>query len=282
MRRALLACTLACAVGSLLACGPAAAVPGGDEPDTIEVTGIRKPEVHKYKAILAGLDTFDKHHALAPNVPELRFRIRALRGAGLPEQPRVRIEGEDGFVLPLALDAANRFSVPRSEAALDADAELAVNQKRKSYRVEPDVRTPGLPGNVRRLGDLRLECRVIVGIAKEEISLVWVLAINGVLRTRDWCGFTLEDPPKFGFDAGAPVLKATLREGERSKELETSKNGFSVALSDPSWSDEALVELEFGAPPDAQAPEATPAAGQQQIAAAASTGTAGETPRTAP
>ncbi|WP_313705773.1 hypothetical protein [Massilia sp.] len=244
MRRAL----AAGALGALLVCGGAAAVPGLDEPDAIQVNGIRKPEVHKYKAILAGLDSFDKHHALAPDVPALRFRIRALRGAGMPEQPRVRIEGEDGFVLPLALDAANRFTVPRSEAAVDADGELALNQKHRFYRVEPDVRTPGLPDNVRRLGDLRLECRVTVAIAKEEMSLLWVLAINGVLRTRDWCGFTLEDPPKVGFDAGAPIVAATLREGERSQPLEARKTSFDVALSDASWSDEALVELEFGAP----------------------------------
>jgi len=256
MRRApLSALTVACAFGALLACGPAAAVPGVDEPDTIEVHGIRKPEVHKYKAILAGLDSFDRHHALAPNVPELRFRIRALGGAGLPQQPRVRIEGDGDFVLPLALDAANRFTVPRSEAALDADGELALNQKRKLYRIEPEVRTPGLAANVRRLGDLRLECRVMVGIAKEEISLVWVLAINGLLRTRDWCGFTLEEPPKWGFDAEAPLIAATLREGERSQKLETKKTSFEVVLSDASWSDDALVELEFGAPPvDAAAP----------------------------
>jgi hypothetical protein len=255
MRRAL----AACALGSLLLCGSAAAVPGVDEPDTIQVNGIRKPEVHKYKAIVAGLDSFDKHHALAPDVPALRFRIRALRGAAMPDQPRVRIEGENGFVLPLALDADHRFTVPRSEAALDADGELALNQKRQFYRVEPDVRTPGLPANVRRLGDLRLECRVMVGIAKEEIPLVWVLAINGVLRSRDWCGFTLEDPPKWGFDAGAPIVAATLREGERSQALDTRKTSFDVVLSDASWSDDALVELEFGTPPTVAAAPVPPA-----------------------
>ncbi|MFC3457316.1 hypothetical protein [Massilia haematophila] len=261
MRRApLLVLTLACALGSLLLCGSAAAVPGVDEPDTIQVNGIRKPEVHKYKAIVAGLDSFDKHHALAPDVPELRFRIRALRGAEMPDQARVRIEGEDGFVLPLALDAANRFTVPRSEAALDADGELALNQKRKFYRVEPDVRTPGLPANVRRLGDLRLECRVMVAIAKEEISLLWVVAINGILRTRDWCAFTLEERPKWGFDAGAPLLAATLREGERRQALDTGKTSFDVVLSDASWSDDALVELEFGAPPAVAAASPPPAA----------------------
>jgi len=39
---------------------------------------------------------------------------------------------------------------------------------RRFYQIVPEVRTPGLPENVRRLGDLRLECKVMIEIAKEE------------------------------------------------------------------------------------------------------------------
>ena len=264
---------LACALGFLLCCGPAAAVPGVDEPSTIHVNAIRNPEIHKYKAILAGLDAFDRHHALAPQVPELRFRIEQRFGAPLPEQPKVRIEGEHDFVLPLALDTAYRFSVPRSEAALDAAGELVLNQKRRNYRVVPEVRTPGLPDNVRRLGDLRLECKVMIGIAKEEIPLFWVLTINSILLTRDWCSFFSEKERSatFAFKTERPLVGALLREGERSKELKTGDKEFSVGIGDADWSDEALVELEFVPPAAAAAATGT-----------AVTGTAAETPRTAP
>ncbi|QOL49238.1 hypothetical protein [Massilia litorea] len=266
MRRTL----LACALGSLLLCGPAAAVPGVDEPSTIHVNALRHPELRKYKAILAGLDSFERHHALAPNIPALRFRIEARHDSGLPEQPTVRIEREHDFILPLALDTSNRFTVPRSEAALDAGGELVLNQKRKDYRIVPEVRTPGLPDNMRRLGDLRLECKVTVAIAKEEIPLFWVLTLNSVLLNRDWCNFFSEKERRAGFrfNTETSILAATLREGGRSMVLETGKKHFLVGLSDAEWSDEALVELEFGT-----APPASPAA---------PTGTAGETPRTAP
>lgn len=262
---------LACALGSLLCCGNAVAVPGVDEPSTIHVNALRNPEIHKYKAILAGLDSFDKHHALAPNVAELRFRIEPRLGAPLPEQPRVRIEGEHDFVLPLGLDATYRFSVPRSEAALDAQGELVLNQKRRNYRVVPEVRTPGLPDNIRRMGDLRLECKVMIAIAKEEIPLFWVLTINGILMTRDWCSFFSEKERSatFAFKTERPLVGALLREGERSKELKTGDKEFSVGLSDAEWSDEALVELEFAS--------AAPA-----VTGTAPTGTAAETPRTVP
>ena len=247
MRRAILPCLL----GALLVSNPAAAVPGVDEPDTVKINAIRNPEIHKYEAVLAGLDSFDAHHVLAPNVPELRFRIRPKRGAGLPGQPRVRIEGDNDFVLPLDLDAANRFSVPRSEAAADANGEVVLNQKRKLYGILPEVRTPGLPANVRRLGDLRLECKVMIAIAKEEIPLVWVLAINGILLTRDWCNFMHKEAmPDWGFDSDAPIVGAVLQEGNRSKMLKTSGDRFTVALSDASWSDDALIELEFAPIPD--------------------------------
>jgi hypothetical protein len=268
MKRTLMACALA----SLLLGGEAAAVPGVDEPSTIHVKALRNPEIRKYKAILAGLDTFEKYHALAPKVPELRFRLQPRRGAGVPEQPVVRIEGRHDFVMPLALDATNRFSVPRSEAALDAAGELVLNQKRRFYQIMPEVRTPGLPDNVRRLGDLRLECKVMIDIAKEEIPLWGTLMVTGVLGTRDWCSFFSEKERSapFPFKAGAPVLAAVLHEGNRSKALETENDEFRVGLSDAQWSDDALVELTLGEL------VAKPAV------SAAATGTAGETPRTAP
>jgi len=73
--------------------------------------------------VLAGLDSFDKYHALAPNVPALRFRIRPRGGAGLPEQPRVRIEGDHDFILPLdpaggqPQQAADHFRRPLQRGA---------------------------------------------------------------------------------------------------------------------------------------------------------------------
>jgi hypothetical protein len=266
---------IACALGSLLLGGPAAAEQEVRELPPVQVSALRNPELHKYKAIVAGLDSFDRHHALAPKVPELRFRIETRGGAPLPEQPKVKIEGERDFVLPLALDAGNRFSVPRSAAALDADGELVLNQKRRSYRIVPEVRTPGLPDGARRLGDLRLECKVMFDIAKEEMPLYLTLMVNGLLMTRDWCSFFAQKnyAATLSFKSGAPIVGAILTEGNRSKALETTGDEFRVGLGDADWGDEALVELRF-AEPGATVGTAS--------AAPALTGTAAGTPRTAP
>ena len=234
-----------------------------DSPEEIKVNAMRDPEVRKYEAIVAGLDAFDEYHRMAPNVPALRFRVEGRDSADKPVLPAARLGGDNGFSLALAVYADGMFTVPRSQTALDANSELVLNQKRRQYRVTPVVRSPGLPENVRRLGDLRLECRVQVAIIKEEIPLWVVLAANTLLRTRDWCGFTFEGKSGFTFKHTQTLQAAVLVDGNRSALLETEGKGFRVPLGDTSWSDDALVELE---------PERD----------AALIETAGETPRTAP
>ncbi len=254
---------MACAV--LLGVGaPASAQTSKpDSPEEIKVNAMRDPEVRKYEAIVAGLDAFDDYHRMAPAVPVLQFRIEPRSGADKPVLPAARLGGDDGFNLALAVDPNGMFTVPRSQAALDAHSELVLNQKRRHYRVTPVVRSPGLADHVRRLGDLRLECRVQVAIIKEEIPLWVVLAANTLLRTRDWCGFTFEGKSGFTFQYTHALRAAVLADGKRSALLETEGKGFRVPLGDTSWSDDALVELELEP-------------------AEALTGTAGETPRTAP
>ena len=260
--------TLACLVmGVLFGCGAAAAAdssaPGN--PDTIHVNAMRDPEVRKYAAIVAGLDEFTRHHGMAPAVDILRFRIepRAGKAATVSADAAamiVRLEGDDGFVLPLPVDANLDIAVPRSEKALAARSEMTLNRKRHDYRITPRVRTPGLPDNMRRMGDLRLECKVWVAIGKEEIGLMLTLTVNSILMTRDWCAFFDGKHDGFSFRTTERVAQAILIEGNLSRALQHAGRSFSVPLHDPTWSDEALIELTFEPP----------------------TETAGETPRTGP
>lgn len=231
-----------------------------DNPDTINVNAVRDPEVRRYTSILAGLDAFDRHHHLAPGVDALRFRVQPPRDPASDATVRVRLEGDGGFVLPIAPDVRGEYMVPRSEEAKAANSELVLNQKSSRYRIQPHVRTPGLPENVRRLGDLRLECKVWVAISKNEIGLMWTLTINGLLRTRDWCTFLDKGKAGYAFHVQERLVRAILHEGNRSALLESRRRSFMAPLHDMSWSDEALVELEYETP----------------------TGTAGETPRTGP
>lgn len=68
--------------------------------------------------------------------------------------------------------------LPRAPAtkAWDSKAELRLSRKRKEAKVVPWVRSPGLLGTQRCLGDLRLECKVQIAIVKEEMPF-WVDAL---------------------------------------------------------------------------------------------------------
>lgn len=167
MRRAVAAMSLLSAAACAQDVEPGAR-PGATGEGVVHVNAIKNPEMHSYRAIAAGLDTFDEQHALAPAAPRLRFAVRR-RGGGMLEGdlPTARLTGDE-FTLALPVGADALFDVPRSQPAWDANAELVLSRKRKEVRVWPWVRTPGLADNERRLGDLRLECQVFVTVAKKE------------------------------------------------------------------------------------------------------------------
>ena len=239
--RALLLC-------GVLACGAASAA---DQPvrelEPVHVNAMRDPEVRKYKVILAGLDAFDDYHRMAPQADRLRFRLEKRGKEDDPgPAPALRLVGNDGFNLPLPLGADRRFTVPRSEQAEDADSELELNRKRNLYRIAADVRTPGLAANQRRLGDLRLECRVTVAMAKVEIPFMIRALLNSILLTTDWCSFfDNKKNATFRFNAGRPVAEALLVEGKRSALLASSGQSYSVPLGEGSWGDDAIIELTY-------------------------------------
>ena len=251
---------------------PAADVtPGPGKDGVVHVNAMKNPEMHSYRAIVAGLDTFDAFHAMAPKVPRLLFAVRSRSNGPLRgELPTAKLQGDD-FTLALPVDADARFEVPRSRQAWDADAELILSRKRKEVRVWPHIRTPGLADNQRRLGDIRLECRVMVAIAKKEAPFYIVALANTVLLTGDWCTFMKDKDRTWSVRMPAELASAVLVDGNRSRNLGVEDKAFKVPLFETSWSDDALIEVAYAKP---EAPGAD--------GVAATTRTAGETPRTGP
>jgi hypothetical protein len=242
--------------------GAAGAEPQDHENGTVRINGVRNPEVHAYRAIVAGLDTFDAQHALAPGVPQLLFQARtrsgrlldaallegrpAFEGKPATEALSARLSGDGNYSLALALDEQGRFQVPRSQPAWDADAELRLSRKHSEVRVWPSVRSPGLAANQRRLGDIRLECQVFVAIAKKEAPLHIVLLGNAVMLGSDWCAFMKDKEHTWGVSMPGPLGAAVLREGQRSTALRVKGSRFEVPIGDTSWSNDAIVEVAFG------------------------------------
>jgi hypothetical protein len=239
--RACLLITLLC-----LAMGNASA---GDTPDgdrgQVVITGMKNPDMRSYRATVAGLDAFEKNHHMAPLAPEVRFRMRGRKHSAVPAEPlALRIVG-DVDSIPLPIDADGYFTVPRIEWAYDSNADLVLNQKKGKFRALPEVRTPGLSENVRRLGDMRLECRVKIAIGKYEAPF-WVVAlVNGIMLTSDWCSHE-----KIGWTIAtdAKLAGATLVDGERKVELKAEGREFQVPIGDKTWPDETRIELRFAEP----------------------------------
>lgn len=236
-------------LGLALGCGAAGAAPQDGEVRSVNINAMRDPEMKSYRAVVAGLDVFDQYHRqMAPGAPGLRFRVSEGSDRPAAEQALTLRIASDDESFPVPVSADGDFSVPRSQSAYDGNADLVFNRKRHSFRIKPDIHTAGLPPNVRRLGDLRLECKVMVAIAKEEIPFWMKATINTLLMSTDWCGAKAGGEfISFGYRAAAPLAGATLRNGERTQPVESSDSGYQVRIGDPSWPDDTLIELRYEA-----------------------------------
>jgi hypothetical protein len=225
--------------------GGAQAADAPAAPHSVEINSIRNPEMRSYRSIWAGFKAYDEHRALAPAAPR-RFRLLRPDGhpAGAADGLVLRLASDDSSV-PVAIGADGVVDIARSQAAYDADATFILNRKSGAFGARPDIHTPGLPGNVRRLGDLRLECRVGVAIAKEQLPFLARAAINTLMLGSDWCG---RKDMHVAFPADRELEGATIRDGGRSAALELHGDAFMAPLGNRGWPDDALIELTFAQP----------------------------------
>jgi hypothetical protein len=216
-----------------------------DEVRSVEVNAMRNPELKPYKVMLAGLDAFDEYHALAPKAPEVRFKLR-VSGAGdaaALENVALRIVGTESTVqVPVAADGL--FVLPRIPALADDDADLVANQRKGNFRWGADVHSEGVPPDMRRLGDMRLECEVVIAVTKKEIPFWMHAMVTSLLLTNHWCG---SDKINWSSYSARPLRRATLLAGEQRVELEVAKDGkgFTAPTSDTRYPDDTLIELKY-------------------------------------
>jgi len=216
-----------------------------DTGQTIHVNSIRNPELKSYRVMTAGLDAFDDHHALAPKAREVRFQL--IPGPGTPadimQDVALRIAGNDTTItVPLSADGS--FVLPRSAQADSEDADLVTNKKQGQFRWQASVRSDGVPSGMRRLGDLRLQCQVMVAIAKKETPFLIRTLVATKLRTTDWCS---ADALKMGTHSDPAIASATLLDGERRVALQVKNGGtsFLAPVGDTRYADDTLIELVY-------------------------------------
>ncbi|WP_051781118.1 hypothetical protein [Janthinobacterium agaricidamnosum] len=208
-------------------------------PQTVEVSGARDPELKPYRSMLKGVDAFNEFHRLAPHA-SLRFILQPARADQALEGATLQISS-DKLSIPIPVHADGTFTLQRHKQAMDENADIVSNKKKNSLRWRPDIHSPNLPANVRRLGDLRLECVIRWAVEKDDLPFV----------TRN--AFRLVGGPCHSsmvavlFHAPRRLSAVTAVSGERRATLSLGKQKVSyiAPLHDMTWNDDTLLELTF-------------------------------------
>jgi hypothetical protein len=164
--------------------------------------------------LLRAQDVFARHRALAPDAT-LGFRLYARLDPRDLERLRLfRVDGSQRREVPL--DARQRFELDPawSRAEADRGVLLQTNLPDGAVAWKVDVRTPGIPDDRRRLGDLRLECEADTFHGDLQRGLR--TPISAVLDASD--ELCLLDDAQAWF-AERPVFGVTLVDGARRRTL---------------------------------------------------------------
>jgi hypothetical protein len=235
-------------------------------PVTVSAAANRDPAEKSYRSIIKGIDLFERERGLSPN-GALRFKLLSRKGETDMKNIEIEVIGTaTAFAVPVAADQT--FTLPRNAQALSENAQVVPNRKAQTMTWRADIRTPGLPANRRRLGDLRLECRV--GMASGLVSNSGTIAgrlASALLDTPSYCNKKI---PLYLFFADRALFGVTLVSGTRREMLPVSQlyaaasddpklgndlpecdcevlvdRTYFLPLGDASWPDDALVEFEY-------------------------------------
>lgn len=250
---------------ALLACCSTALA----QDDAVVIKAVRDPVSKSYRKMVDGADLFEQRRGLAP-AAALRFKL-------IPRKPGTPMKGVelevagDNIAIPLKVSPDQTFTIERNRAALKDNAKVVPNRKAGTMTWRADVRTPGLPPQTRRLGDLRLECEV--GMKAGLISnyprgfFGWLDEL--IAQKPEYCR---RPAPRYLFFADHPIFSVTLVDGARREVLPVDMlyggatrdpkwkqdkycdcealfdRAYFVPLGDASWPDDTRVELEYMGP----------------------------------
>jgi hypothetical protein len=246
----------------------AASAPSPDaELGRVEVQGeaVGEREKKTLGQLFKAQALFEKHRALAPAAP-LMFKVYARTQAETTQALELGLMLPGGRQ-PLALDAQGRFAIDPAWRELDERIEVRSRLRDGRVTWRPDIRTPGVPDGERRLGDLRLQCRVGFGsgVARGALLFGFLPFDTSDCSDPDW------SPSNF---ADRPVFAVTLVHGERRLTLSSRllhglrdeggprydwgyslrERMFRLPMGDASWPDDTRVVFEAmddpPAPPD--------------------------------
>ena len=235
-------------------------------PVTVTASPTRGAVEKSYRKMLAGMDLFERMHGMAP-AASLRFKL-------LPRQPGTDMDHVvleilgDTVAIPVRVEADRTFMLVRDRAALAENAAVTPNRRKQSMTWRVDIRTPGLPPDTRRLGDLRLECLVgnEAGLISNPSPLFGQLA-RALTSFVDYCNL---DDTEYLFFTERPLFNVVMVNGARREPVPVDRlyagasvdrnfkadlpycdcevlvdRTYFLPLGDKSWPDDTLIEFEY-------------------------------------
>jgi hypothetical protein len=214
-----------------------------------------------YRNLLKAIKVFDENRQMAPEAV-LRFRVLPWHNVSVMQGLELSLRGNTiKRNIPLADDGS--FSLERDPFAAEDDAWVVSNRTNKSLAWRPDIRTPGLPPNTRRLGDLRLECKIDVSGTGADLA-------TGIKPPAFWAIAAVSNPcmnrrVSYAWIADEPIFSVTLVSGSRREILSCwsvygckappiffsmdwhdhlRDRTYVLPIQDTTWPDDSLVVLE--------------------------------------
>ncbi len=253
-----------------VSCWTAPARAADDAAQHVDIVA-RVPGTREEKTLaqlLRARDAFDRHRALAP-AATLGFRLYPRLGTADFARLRLTLVRGDERT-PVALDDHQRFVLDPAWPSADTDAVLQTNLPDGAVAWKVDVRSPGVPDDERRLGDLRLECEADTFHGNLQRGLR--TPASAVLDAQ---GKLCQDDDAQAWFAEWPIFGVTLVDGARRRPLAYSylhgstgtmalaslfdwsyhlrDRTYFLPLEDTSWPDDTRVVLDPMDAPQAQA-----------------------------
>ena len=257
------------ALAAFAACGAALAQqppPRTVLPPVTVSAQVRDSVEKSFRKMVQGMDVFDRAKAVTAPHAALRFKLLPRKAGTDMDRIVLEVFGDTfSYEVPIAPD--HTFVLDRNSNALREDAIVTPNRKRLSMTWRTDIRSPGVPEGSRRLGDLRLECRV--GLEAGLVSNSTPIARVANLFT-DPATYCERPNAKYLFFAERPLFSVTLASGARREVLAIDQlyamasddpqlandlpycdcevlvdRTYFLPLGDRSWPDETRVEFEY-------------------------------------
>lgn len=240
---------------------------GALPPVSVTGSALRDPVEKSYRRMLRGMDLFEREKPVLAPGASLRFKL-------LQRKPGVTLDNLELDVLghsvdlPLKIAPDKTFELPRDARAWQEDAVVTPNRKALTMTWRAEVRTPGLPPGTRRLGDLRLECRVGLEAGLVSNSPSWIVRLYDALDTTP--AYCDRRNNEYLFFAERPLFGVTLVAGNRREALPAGRlwagaaddpglrqdlpfcdcemlvdRTYFLPLADPAWPHDTLVVFDF-------------------------------------